>query len=50
MTQQWCQVTYDLITASACDALMLPVLIGGVLLGVAVTSLSVAIYLTWRYE
>jgi hypothetical protein len=50
MTQQWCIVSYDLITTTACDALMLPVLIGGVLLGVAVTSLSVAIYLTWRHD
>ncbi len=50
MTQQWCLVSYDLITASACDAMLWPVLIGGILLGITFTSLSVAIYLTWRHE
>jgi hypothetical protein len=48
MTQQWCAVTYDMITTTACDAMLWPVLIGGILLGITVTSLSVSIYLTWR--
>jgi hypothetical protein len=50
MTQQWCRTTYDLLTVSACNASLWPVLIGGILLGITVTSLSVAIYLTWRYH
>jgi hypothetical protein len=50
MTQQWCQVTYDLLTVQSCNDLIYPYLFIGVVIGVVATALSVAIYLTWRYH
>jgi hypothetical protein len=50
MTQQWCQVTYDLLTVQACDEMLIPAFIWGLVTGLVVLSLFVAIYVTWMYR